>query len=218
MILLTGFESYGGRTANPSQAVVERLDGKTTAAKKIVGVTLPVDYAALRQELPRLIDELAPDIMISLGLWPGEPMIRLERLAVNAARFEIADNTGLMLDERIAEDRPTAYETTLPLPAIRDALRAEHLPCRFSSTAGLFLCNALMYTALDHCAQKHPQTRCGFIHLPYLPGQVAQMLDDLEKGERLELHQRSDLASMSLETMVSAVKTAVDVTLRDGAA
>ena len=54
---------------------------------------------------------------------------------------------------------------------------------------------------------------CGFVHLPYLPEQVAALLEDLRKEQVLELHQRADLASMSLATMVEAVRIVLGVSL-----
>ena len=58
--------------------------------------------------------------------------------------------------------------------------------------------------------------RCGFVHLPYLPQQVAELLDDLSAEGRLELHQRADLASMSLDMMLEAVRTILAVSLDQG--
>ena len=50
-----------------------------------------VDLAA---GLEGLFDEVEPDIVISVGLWPGEPMMRFERIGINVADFEIPDNEG----------------------------------------------------------------------------------------------------------------------------
>ena len=61
--------------------------------------------------------------------------------------------------------------------------------------------------------QARAGARCGFVHLPYLPQQVAALLADLRKEQRLELHQRADLASMSLEAMVEAVRIVLAVSL-----
>jgi pyroglutamyl-peptidase len=52
--------------------------------------------------------------------------------------------------------------------------------------------------------------------LPYLPQQVAELLNDLSAEGRLELHQRADLASMSLEMMLEAVRTILAVSLDQG--
>lgn len=49
------------------------------------------------------------------------------------------------------------------------------------------------------------------MHLPYLPSQVAELLEDLRRAKSLELHQRADLASMALDTMLEAVRTTLTV-------
>ena len=41
--------------------------------------------------------EFDPVAVVSLGLWPGEPMIRLERAALNVADFAIPGNEGALL-------------------------------------------------------------------------------------------------------------------------
>ena len=100
----------------------------------------------------------------------------------------------------------------LPLHAIQRRLLEAGIPARLSSTAGTFLCNATMYTFL-HTGPAGRGVPCGFVHLPYLPEQVAALLEDLRKEQLLELHQRADLASMSLATMVEAVRIVLGVSL-----
>jgi pyroglutamyl-peptidase len=211
-MLLTGFQSYGGRAVNPAEEVVKALDGVEIAGRRINGRTLPVNYVELGPRIGRLISETKPGAVICLGLWPGEPMIRVERIAVNIADFEIADNVGALEHGLVVEDGPAAYPTTLPLHAIRDRLLEEGIPARLSVGAGTFLCNALMYHALHASAGRDPAPSCGFIHLPYLPQQVAGIVHDTRDEARFELHQRGDLASMALETMIEAIRLVVRVT------
>ena len=49
------------------------------------------------------------------------------------------------------------------------------------------------------------------MHQPYLPQQVAALLESVRSAQELELHQRADLASMALDTMLAAVRTALAV-------
>jgi pyroglutamyl-peptidase len=212
-MLLTGFEGYGGRTINPAGEIVRRLDGARIGATPVHGRTLPVCYAEIRPRLAALIDELQPRAVICLGLCPGEPMLRIERLAANIADFEIADNLGLVANEAVVEDGPAAFLSTLPIEAIRDRLLAAGIPARLSGTAGQFVCNALMYHALRLCAERSPPPRCGFIHLPYLPEQVALLMAQARDHATVELRLRADLASMALETMADGVRLAIETTL-----
>lgn len=208
--LVTGFEGYGGRGRNPAGEAALALDGKSVGGTAIVGRRLPVSYKRLAATLEALIDETEPDIVIGLGLWPGEPVIRLERIAINVADFEIADNEGTLLrDAPVSGNGSAAVLATLPNRAIRDALLRAAIPARLSATAGTFLCNATLYTALTHAGRKGRPPLAGFIHVPYLPEQVAELLETVESEQRLELHQRADVASMELATLVRAVEIAI---------
>ena len=50
----------------------------------------------------------------------------------------------------------------------------------------------------------------GFVHLPYLPSQVAALLDQVAGESLLEMHQRADLASMHLDDMIAAIRIGLD--------
>lgn len=215
MILVTGFQSYGGRSVNPSQAVAEALDGASVGGTAVHGRTLPVDFRAMVQQMPALIDDIAPRLILSLGLWPGEPMVRIERVAANWALFELPDNTGHRQNGAVIAGAPDGYLTTLPADRMQAAVRRAGIPCRQSGSAGSYLCNATAYVTLHHCAAHHPGTLAGFVHLPYLSQQVAQMLDQVADDGTLEMHQRADLASMSLEVMVRAVTVALESAVED---
>jgi pyroglutamyl-peptidase len=212
-MLLTGFESYGGRSLNPAEQVVKRLAGTEIGGVPVTGHTLPVNYAELGARIARLIEEVQPRAVLCLGLWPGTPMLRVERIAVNIADFEIPDNVGLMTRGPVVEGGAEAYRSTLPIHAIQDRLLAAGIPARLSASAGTFLCNALMYHALRSCAEHAPATLCGFIHLPYLPEQVSGLLLQMREWAKVELHQRADLASMALDVQVEALRLAIETTL-----
>ncbi len=216
-ILLTGFQPYGGRQLNPSAEIVSALDGTGIDGCTVRGMLLPVSFAAANQPLTNAIIEHRPVLVVSMGLWPGEPVIRLERVAVNRASFEMPDNDGQrLLDDQVEPDGPVARAVTLPVGKIIASLRGKGIPARASDTAGTFLCNTALYRALGSCERLQTDARCGFVHLPYLPKQVAELLDDLSAEGRLELHQRADLASMNLDMMLEAVRTILAVSLDQG--
>ena len=212
-MLLTGFESYGGRSLNPAEQVVKRLAGSQIRGVQVIGHTLPVAYRELEPRIAQLLKEIRPRAMICLGLWPGTPMLRIERIAVNIADFEIPDNLGLMTRGPVVEGGAEAYRSKLPIHAIQDRLLEAGIPARLSASAGTFLCNALMYHALRACAEHAPAAPCGFIHLPYLPEQVSALLLQMREWAKVELHQRADLASMALDMQVEAIRLAIDATL-----
>ena len=206
--LITGFEPYGGRGMNPAAEVARAVDGAAIGGVALTGRVLPVSLQRLRPEIEALLDEHRPDLVVGLGLSPGEPVVRLERLGANIADFPIADDDDLRVeDQPVAADGPPALMATLPLRAIQRALLAAGIPARLSSTAGTYLCNAALYGFLAALDARGSAARCGFVHLPYLPEQVAELL----ATRREERHDGAGLASMDLATMVRAIETAVEV-------
>lgn len=216
-MLLVGFDAYGGRGLNPAAEICTTLDGETIAGTRIRGAVLPVSFDGMTARLDTLIERHSPSALICLGLWPGEAMIRLERFGVNLNDFEIADNEGAIERGLIEPDGPAGRCATLPLERIRETLLAAGIPARLSSSAGNFLCNAILYSALGLLERRATPLPCGFIHLPYLPEQVAGILHDLRNEQSLELHQRADLASMPLALSARAVRMAIETTLEGGA-
>lgn len=208
-ILLTGFEPYGGHDRNPAQAVAEALHGTRIAGSPVHGHTLAVRYDSIAEAITTLIHRHDPCLVLCLGLSPGEPMLRLERLAVNVLDCETADNAGTVVQGRpIDPSGPGTLSSTLPWPAIRQRLLARGLPARPSNHAGLFLCNAVLYLALQACATRRSPPPCGFVHLPWLPEQVAARLRTAPPGPE-------PLPSMALATQIEAVSLILETVLQD---
>lgn len=211
-ILVTGFEPYAGRGSNPAFEVMKALNGRTFGGMTVVGESLPVSLSGMRTKLFALLDDVRPAAAVCLGLWPGEPMIRLERVGINSADFEIPDNDGVLLKETTVSQNPAAaHWPTLPLHAIEKAVLKAGIPVRISSTAGTYLCNACLFSLMEGLTARGSKIPAGFIHLPYMPEQVAALVDDLRAGKVTELHQRADVASMELSRTIRAVEIAIGV-------
>jgi pyroglutamyl-peptidase len=132
-------------------------------------------------------------------------VVRLERVALNLAAFEIPDNAGRLIEDRALEKAgDAALWSRLDLAAIRRALLDHGIPVRLSSTAGNYLCNAAMYRFLRALPASVP---CGFIHLPYLRAQVAAMLEEPVTREL------GHYASMEFPTLRRAVEIALEASL-----
>lgn len=214
--LVTGFEPYGGRARNPAGEVVARLDGSEVAGVRVVGRNLPVRFAALDAAVAATLAEVDPAVVISLGLCPGEPVIRLERIAINLADFDIPDNDGeVLVDQALDRAGAAARFATLPLRRVQEALLRAGIPARLSSTAGTYLCNKALYRFLEAIERRDSAVPCGFIHLPYLPEQVAGMIAEAQAARSIQRQRRTDVPSMGLELMVEAVRIALEITLAD---
>jgi pyroglutamyl-peptidase len=174
VVLVTGFEVFGGHAANPSLDVAKALDGRAVGDAVVRSAVLPVHHADAGPHVSRLLDETNPRAVVHLGLAAGRARIALERVAVNVMEFETPDNAGYRArGEPCVPDGPAAYFATLPLTAVLAALLAEGIPAYVSSTAGTYLCNQTMYGTLHWLARHHHPARAGFIHLPLSPAMVA---------------------------------------------
>jgi pyroglutamyl-peptidase len=159
MILVTGFEPFGGLVRNPSADVARAVAGGAIEA-----AVLPVDYERVGPALRDLLEH-AWDAVLLLGVAVGRPQISLERVAINFRDRMRPDNAGLVPeDAAVVPGGPAAYFSTLPLERLLGALVAEGLPAAISLSAGAYLCNAAFYLARH--ALDARGTPCGFVHLP----------------------------------------------------
>jgi len=173
MILLTGFEPFGGYKHNPSAEVAEALHRRSVGDVAIYGAILPVHHARAAALVNQLVRDVAPRAIVHLGLAGGRARLALERVAVNVMDFEIADNAGYRAaGEPCVAGGPAAYFSTLPLEAIQEALGAEGVPAYLSSSAGTYLCNQTFYTTRHLLESRGLRTPAGFIHLPLSPAMV----------------------------------------------
>jgi len=209
-VLLTGFEPYGGMTTNPAYATMRALDGETIAGHQVVGRPLPVSIARIDAVIGEMLLETRPQMVISLGLAPGEPVIRLERVGLNLADFELGDNEGATSrDKPVSHQGAAARWASLPLRRIEASLLAKGIPARLSETAGTYLCNACLYGFLERLESQGAP--CGFIHLPMTPDLAAEAI----ARRRHDGMDRLPPPSMSLDLIVTSVRIAIAETVAE---
>lgn len=178
MILLTGFEPFGGDTFNPSRAIAFRA-AEVLAERSIPAraAELPCVFALAPGRLNELVDEHEPDVVISLGLAAGRDTLSLEKVAINHVDARIPDNAGEQpIDRQVLPGGANAYFSTLPLKGALRALQrpaepggqaGSHVRAEISYSAGTFVCNQVFY-ALMHKLEGSPGAHGGFIHVPWL--------------------------------------------------
>ena len=195
-LLLTGFEPFDGGSLNPSQLAVQQLVSEGLPGCEIVPVILPVIADIAPGLLLTRLEEVQPEVLLSLGLAGSRPVISIERIAINLLDFRIPDNAGRqLLDNPIVADGPAAYFATLPVRAMYEAVLAAGVPVELSLSAGAYLCNQVMYAALHLIAVRGWRIRAGFVHLPALPEMVTTR----------------PIPSMSLETMLTGLRAMLAV-------
>ncbi|AIU69336.1 pyrrolidone-carboxylate peptidase [Thermococcus eurythermalis] len=194
-VLVTGFEPFGGESINPSWEAVKALPDELNGAT-LLKVQLPVSFKGVREILPRLITKEKPDIVLMAGQAGGRPNVTVERVAINVMDSTMPDNDGFAPeDEPVFEGAPDAYFATIPIKAIVKALRDAGIPAGVSNTAGTYVCNTAMFTALHTIAVSGMEAKAGFIHVPF---NHAQALD-------------KPRPSMAQETINRAIRLALEL-------
>ena len=200
-ILVTGFEPFNGREINPSEEVVKEL--KAPEGVELQKEILPVEFRKAAAILKQRIKEFKPDYILSVGQAGNRPEIGVERVALNLDCVRSSDGSSLLpdnggdqpVDVKIEEDGENAYFATLPVWEIVEAIQKEDVKAAVSYTAGTYVCNHIMYTALYEVSRMGLNTKAGFIHVPFLPSQLTE-------GEGKGF-------SMEQEDMVRGIQTAI---------
>jgi len=194
VVLVTGFEPFGGEKTNPSWDVCTQLP-EAIAGMRVETCLVPCEFRNAIEVVAEAIERVRPSLVVSLGQAGGRARIGIERVAINIDDARIPDNAGVQpVDELVAPNGPPAYFASLPVKAMAAAVRAAGVPAEVSNTAGTFVCNHLMYGVLHYLAASGYRARAGFIHVPYSEAQAA--------GHR-------DSPSMSVATMVRGVIAAI---------
>jgi pyroglutamyl-peptidase len=195
-LLLTGFEPFGGETVNPSAEIIRALVAAPPPGVELTTMVLPVRFRSVAEQVLPALGGGAHDAWLGLGEAGGRPQLSVERVGIN-----VFVDGALALDERqeltIREGGPDAYFARLPLLDVAGRMRGAGAPSVVSNTAGTYCCNESLYTVQHHLAETGGDMPSGFIHLPYLPEQVAA--------------KPAGTPSMALATQVLGIRAAIEV-------
>ena len=176
-ILLTGFAPFGGETINPAWEAVQRL--RAPAGTELKKLQLPTVFGLSGDLLCAALAEERPDLVLCVGQAAGRAAITPERQALNRMDASIPDNAGFQPRERpVIPGGPEVLGTRLPAAELAQAIRASGVPAEVSDSAGLFVCNQLLYRLLYELEKKYPAVRGGFVHVPCLPEQAERLGKD----------------------------------------
>ena len=194
-LLLTAFDPFGGERINPALEAVKKVSRKSENIE-VTKLEVPTVFRKSIDLVKSEMERLQPDFVLCIGQAGGRFDVTPERVAINIDDARIPDNEGNQpLSTAIFEDGENAYFSNLPVKAMVQAIREAGLPSSISNTAGTFVCNHLMYGVLYHINKSYPKMRGGFIHVPYIPEQVA--------------NQASSVPYMSLADITRALEAAI---------
>jgi pyroglutamyl-peptidase len=165
-ILVTGFDRFGASRQPNSSSEIALPAVLEEYGELVATLVLPTARDIAAEQLLNTIRAIEPLAVVMFGLSAGSK-VRLEQRAKNW-KYNLleADNRGERTLGRIDASGPVSYKSTLPLDDIYNRLKAVDIPTKFSKNAGSFICNEVMYKALQHGSQNpdtHPSLT-GFIH------------------------------------------------------
>ena len=191
-LLITGFDPFGGESINPAWEAVKRLPD-TVGDCEITRLMIPTVFGKAATAVIAEAEGLKPDAILCIGQAGGRDAVTPELVAINLREARIADNEGNRPDATpIVEGGDRAYFSTLPVREMVAAIKEKGIASRLSYSAGAFVCNDVLYTLLHRYDRS--DTRVGFVHVPFLPEQA-----------------KEGVPSMPLETIIEAIKTAIEV-------
>ncbi|MDA0353581.1 MAG: pyroglutamyl-peptidase I [Chloroflexi bacterium] len=195
-LLLTGFEPFGGETVNPSGEVVRELAADPPPGIELTTIVIPVRFRAVADAILPALASDAHDVWLGLGEAGKRSELSVERVGINVF-VDAALPVSKRRERPIREAGPDAYFARLPLQPLAAIMREAGAPSVVSNTAGTYCCNESLYTVQDYLATTARDIPSGFIHLPYLPSQVA--------------NKPAGTPSMALETQLRGIRAAIEL-------
>ena len=180
-LLITGFDPFGGASVNPAREAVMALPD-VVGDYALTKLEIPTVFGLAAETVLRAAEALCPDVILCVGQAGGRAAITPEVVAINLREASIPDNLGYTpQNQPVVAHAPAAYFSTLPVRAMVDEVKAAGVPCSLSYSAGVFVCNDLLYALLHH--YDGTDTRVGFVHIPYLPEQAGEGVASLPLNE-----------------------------------
>lgn len=171
-LLITGFDPFGGASVNPAREAVMALPD-VVGDYALTKLEIPTVFGLAAETVLQAAEILCPDVILCVGQAGGRAAITPEVVAINLREASIPDNAGNQPKNMpVVENAPAAYFSTLPVRAMAEEVKAAGIPCSLSYSAGVFVCNDLLYTLLHHYVGT--DTCVGFVHIPYLPEQAGE--------------------------------------------
>lgn len=171
-ILVTGFDPFGGEAINPALEAVKALPD-TILGAEVVKLEIPTVFGKSAEVVKAAILAEKPDVVLAIGQAGGRFSITPERIAINVDDARIPDNEGNQpIDVPIQTDGAAAYFTQLPIKAMVKQIKDAGYPAALSNSAGVFVCNHIMYQVLYLIDKEFPNMKGGFIHVPFIAQQV----------------------------------------------
>ena len=182
ILLITGFDPFGGATVNPSWEAVRQLP-EQVGEWKLCKLQIPTVFSLAAETVLKKATEVGAAAILCVGQAGGRSAVTPERIGVNIRTARIPDNQGNLPQEQpVVPGGADGIFATVNVAAMAQGIRDAGLPGGISNSAGTFVCNDVLYTLQHH--YRGTGVKVGFIHVPYLPeqGEPNLPLDDTVKA------------------------------------
>ena len=170
--LMTGFGPFGSVADNPTERLLHHFAAQNVDGHDLTVCALPTSFARAPKMFQAVFeaggrDGQPFDLILMLGVAARGETWRVETQGLNQDAPAIADADGDLVPEReIVPGGAAHLPVTLPPQVMLLAVESSGLPVRLSDSAGQYLCNHLLYTALALAHRGGVVSRIGFLHVP----------------------------------------------------
>jgi len=180
IILITGFKPFDIYDINPSEKIALQVNNTIFQNYTIKGYVLPVNYTTAPAKMKQLITDFNPVLILSLGLAGNAKEIQIETLGINL-KINPEVKYPLLTLSKVNQTGPWIQRATYDIPKIISQIKKENISVEQSYSAGLYLCNAILYETLFYQTETTQSIPMGFIHVPQLNTQHPEgmSLDDM---------------------------------------
>lgn len=170
--LLSGFGPFGTVISNPTERLVRHFARAGDPGHRLTALRMPTSF----QRAPAMIGAALRSArqkgdpfgaVLMLGVANGATGWRVERQGMNATSAGRADADGFdPCGEPLDEAGPAELPVTADVERIVDAIRSAGLPVEASDSAGIYVCNAVLYRTLRLVGACDQPPIAAFLHVP----------------------------------------------------
>lgn len=166
-ILMTGFKPFNNEKLNPAEEILKLYHNDEYEIDKLkLDVLYDTDAKLVKSMLKNNYD-----LVILLGQAGGRAKIALEYFALNMKDCNIPDNNNVYYYHTpINPKGKICYKTNINLEKVINDIKSDDI--MISYHAGCFICNDLFYNSLEYIYENDLNTKCVFIHFPFIKEQI----------------------------------------------
>jgi len=183
-VLITGFKPFNNEKINPTEEILKIFNSDLYDIDKLLlDVLYDSDASCVKSMLKNNYD-----LVLLLGQAGGRKTVSLEQFALNMKSTNICDNNGVYYHHtKIKENGRLCYETNINLKQVIDGINSDKISISYH--AGCFICNDIYYNSLEYIYENNLNTKCVFIHFPFINEQVINKpnMPYLKLSEMIEL-------------------------------